>query len=531
MSMSFCLEREGSACASRVRFYRISPSPETPSARIVPDTIAPMASNAEQTVHQIQHDFHKLMASVTGPEAHAHTAYEVELTLFRRLVALGAALLRLCFGTRAALRPAEPITAPDGTRLTSHDQRPTTDYSVCGKVRFWRHDFTGPGQTGICPLDAALRVPARWYADLLREWAAYGTTDESSRESQTVLERILGLSLSIPALETSLVDAARAVPTCSDQPPALPPPVTVGTILVVPADGTGVPMVQPSTDTPAVRLGKGHKRTKKKEAVVTGLYTMAPYQRTPQDVVAALLQEPDRPALAARPVPMGKARPATLDGQAVAMTRLVQRVAPRDALSIQHRVALTDGAEALQQQVLSHFPQHTLVLDIIHVTEYLWDTANALRGETHPGRTPWVRTHLEQVLAGQTDTVLTALTAEANDPMRTETQRRAILRTVGYYQRNRPSMRYAAYLACGWPIGTGVVEGACGHLVKDRMEQSGMRWTKAGAQAVLDLRAVRINGHWDAYWQFHRQQQHQRVYGTSAPVPELAEAQGLELAA
>jgi len=348
-----------------------------------------MASNAEQTVHQIPHDCQNLMASVTGPEAHAHTAYEVERTLFRRLVALGAALLRLCFVTRAALRPAEPITAPDGTRLTSHEQRPTTDYSVFGNGRFWRHDFTGPGQTGICPLDAALSVPARCYADLLREWAAYGTTDESDRESQTVLERILGLSLSLQALDTSLVDAARAVTTFSDQPPTLPPPVPVGTTLVVQADGKGVPMVQPSTDTPAVRLGKGQKRTKKQAAVVTGLYTMAPYQRTPQDVVAALLQEPDRPALAACPVPIGKERPATLDGKAVAMTRLVQRVAPRDALSIQHRVALTDGAEALPQQLLSHLPHHPLVLDILHATASLWDTANALLGETHPGRTPY----------------------------------------------------------------------------------------------------------------------------------------------
>ena len=490
-----------------------------------------MASNAEQTVHQIQHDFQNLMAYVTGPEAHVHSAYEVERTLFRRLLALGAALLRLFFVTRAASRPAEPITTPDGIRLTYHDQRPTTYYSVFGKVRFWRHYFTGLGETGICPLDAELSLPARCYSDLLREWAAYGTTDESYRESQTVLERILGLSLSVQALETSLVDAASDVTAFYDHPPALPPPVTVGTILVVQADGKGVPMVQPSTDTPSVRLGKGQKRTKKKEAVVTGLYTIAPYQRTPQDVVAALLQEPDRPVLPARPVPIGKELHATLDGKAVAMTRLVQRVAQRDVLSIQHRVALTDGAEALQQQLLSHFPHHTLVLDIIHATEYLWDTANALLGESHLGRTAWVRTHLEQVLAGQTDTVLAALAAEANDPMHTETQRRAVLRTVGYYQRNRPYMRYDVYLARGWPIGTGVVEGACGHLVKDRMEQSGMRWTKTGAQAVLDLRAVRLNGHWDAYWQLHRQRQHQRVYGTSTPVPEIAEGQGLELAA
>jgi hypothetical protein len=76
-----------------------------------------------------------------------------------------------------------------------------------------------------------------------------------------------------------------------------------------------------------------------------------------------------------------------------------------------------------------------------------------------------------------------------------------------------------------------VVEGACRHLVKDRMEQSGMRWTKGGAQGVLDLRAVRLNGHWEAYWQFHRQQHHQRLYGQSTPALASAEAQALGLAA
>jgi hypothetical protein len=91
-------------------------------------------------------------------------------------------------------------------------------------------------------------------------------------------------------------------------------------------------------------------------------------------------------------------------------------------------------------------------------------------------------------------------------------------------------MHYDEYLARGSPMGTGVVEGACGHLVKDRMEQSGMGWTKGGAQAVLDLRAVRLNGHWEAYGRFHRHQQPQRLYGP-ALVPALAEARALELAA
>jgi hypothetical protein len=91
-------------------------------------------------------------------------------------------------------------------------------------------------------------------------------------------------------------------------------------------------------------------------------------------------------------------------------------------------------------------------------------------------------------------------------------------------------MHYDHYLAQGWPIGTGVVEGACGHLVKDRMEQSGMRWTPDGAQAILDLRAVRLNGDWDTYWQFHRQQQHQRLYGMASP-STAPEAQVLQMAA
>ena len=490
-----------------------------------------MTSNSDEIVQQVQHEFQTLLAYVTGPDAGAQSAYTVELTLFRRLLALGAALLRLFFVRRAAVRPAEPVTAPDGTRLTSHDQRPTTYYSVFGKVRFWRHAFTAPGQEGICPLDAELSLPARCYSDLLREWAVYGTTDESYRESQTVLERILGLSLSVQALETCVTEAGEDMPTFYEQPADPTAPVPGGTILVVQADGKGVPMVQPPTQPPPVRLGKGQKRGRKKEAVVTGLYSVSPYPRTPQEVVAALLQDPGRPEPAARPRPEGKELRATLAGKAVAMRCLAQRVAQREGPHIQQRVALTDGAEALQQQVVSHFPAYTLVLDIIHATEYLWDTANALLGETHPQRPAWVRAYLEPLLAGQTDAVITALEAEAQDPMCTGTQRQAVQRTVGYYHRNRPSMHDDAYLAHGWPIGTGVVEGACGHLVKDRMEPSGMRWTKGGAQAVLDLRAVRLNGHWDTYWQFHRQQQHQRVYGQSAPAPALAETRALEWAA
>jgi hypothetical protein len=134
--------------------------------------------------------------------------------------------------------------------------------------------------------------------------------------------------------------------------PVAPPPASpADTILVVQADGTGVPMVQPPPMPSPVRLGKGQKRTKKKEAVVTALDTIAPYHRTPQEVVAALLDD-EHPTSAARPVPVGKELRATLEGKAVAMAHLGRRVAQREGPHLQPRVALTDGAEALPQQVV-----------------------------------------------------------------------------------------------------------------------------------------------------------------------------------
>lgn len=492
-----------------------------------------MSFNSEPIVQQVQTDFHNLIAYVTGPQARAQTAYAVELTLFRRVLALGAALLRLFLLTRAAERPAAPIAQATHQPIPYHDRRPIHYTSVFGPLVFARHYFYASDAAGICPLDADLSLPPTCHSDLLREWAADGFTDGTYRASSTTIERILGLTLGSQALETMAQLDALDVAAFYDQVLDPSPSSLPATVLVAQADGKGIPMVQPTADRNPVRLGKGQKRTKKKEAIVTSLYSIAPYVRTPQEVLAALLHEcEEQPADArARPTPVRKELRASLDGKQAAIGKLAERAALREGRQIRSRVALTDGAEALQEQMLSQLPSYSLVLDIIHATEYLWESANAVLGETNLARTAWVRQHLLLLLEGRTDAVIAALEVAASAPDLTATQVQVLRKTLGYYQRNRSYMRYDQYLAQGWPIGTGVVEGACRHLVKDRMEQAGMRWTKAGAQAVLDLRAVRLTGDWEAYWQFHRHKQHERLYGAAPALPDRVEAQVLQRAA
>jgi hypothetical protein len=284
-----------------------------------------------------------------------------------------------------------------------------------------------------------------------------------------------------------------------------------GPILVVQADGKGVPLVRPAGDEPKVRRGKGDKKTRKKEAVTVAVYTIAPYGRTPQEVTAALFRE--KPPQVNRPAPQHKQVFASLDGKAAALRRLARWAAKREGPHIRQRVALTDGAPALQSQMRQHLPSFPLVLDIIHVVEHLWAAGTALFGETDPHREPWVKAQTLQILTSHTPAVINLLEAKARSLSPDSQAAKTLWREAGYLQRNLPFMDYAHYLKNGWPIGTGVVEGTCRHLVKDRMELSGMRWTVAGAEALLALRAVNENGDWEAFHQFRRQRRHKQLYG------------------
>ncbi|MFZ0664170.1 MAG: hypothetical protein WAM97_00330 [Acidimicrobiales bacterium] len=173
---------------------------------------------------------------------------------------------------------------------------------------------------------------------------------------------------------------------------------------------------------------------------------------------------------------------------------------------------VTDGERALQRRVTATFEDVTLVLDLLHVLEKLWDAAHALHREGSPEAEDFVRQRALRILSGQVSGVVQGLRQMVTKRNLKGPKAKTILGVASYYYNNRSRMRYHEYLANGWPIASGCVEGACKNLVRDRFERSGMRWTPDMAEAMLRLRATYLSGDLDDYWAFHVQQDQQRLH-------------------
>jgi hypothetical protein len=489
-----------------------------------------MTSNSKEIIQDIRQEFEMLLEFVNGEAAQQATADQIERGLFKLLLTMGAKLLTLFFVMRSEACCRMSLQRADGQRLEYERDSKRSYYSIFGKLSLWRPYFYQAGLGGELPLDAELGLGEDRYSDLLREISDYLGVYNVYHKTSEILFRLLGLKLSIGAIESNLAEDATQVEAYYAQKPA-PDLAEEAEILVVQADGKGVPMVLEAPSEPPVRLGKGQKRGRKKEAVVTTIYTIAPKPRTPQQVLDSFFHSP--PTDAARkksspsPKPQHKQIWATLAGKETALARLAQQVAAREGPHLQHRVALCDGFEPLQTRLKSQFPEFTLILDFIHADEYLWAVANSLLGETDPERERWMAEQTLHLLSGQTQQVITAFQQMAQDEQYTAKQRAQLEKTAAYFQRNLPYMDYQRYLTQGWPIASGVIEGACRHFVKDRCELSGMRWTPAGVENLLRLRAVAENGDWDEYHLFRKQQRQSRLYAQPYPQQLPVELQAL----
>ncbi|MFC1960275.1 ISKra4 family transposase [Chloroflexota bacterium] len=473
-----------------------------------------IAQNARMT-------FEELFELVSGEASQNKTAHEIEEQLWWGVLTLGQQLLQTFFTTQEAVEEPGAVYEANGLSYPYRGQRQRTYISLFGKVTVRRAYYWRKGESCQYPLDEALSLPERCYSDWVQARLSELSMNMPYDDAVDLFAKWLRVMIPKGSLEQINDDHAVEVRAYYEGREA-PETAADDTILVVSADGKGIPMTRQDSPPPEARRGKGKKKTAKKEATVTALHTIAPYERCADDIIQALVPDysVEEPSLSARPTPTGKQLWGTLAGQQPAFEHLVTQVERRDSEQLAHRVALTDGNRGLQRRVQQDLPDFTLIVDVIHVTEYLWKAANVLLGETHPLRDLWVQDALRCLLTDQFDSLLNHLSYQL--PGLSKRKQTDLKKVMNYLHNNRGYMNYQAYLAQGYPIGTGVIEGACRHLVKDRFERTGMHWSKSGAQVMLDLRATHLNGDWVSFQRFRRHQVHKQRYGSTHPdvVPE-----------
>lgn len=489
-----------------------------------------MAFNSQEIIQDLRAEFEQLLDFVIGEQARTAKADSIERGLFKMLLSLGAKLLQLFFTMRSEVCSRQAVQSKSGQELLYHRDTVRVYFSIFNKVFIERPYFYKQGVGARTPLDAELGLGDDSYSDLLREITEYlAVYHVYGGQNAGFLERLFGFSLSTRALQQNVAEDAESVEAYYAQ--KLPPcPESEAEILVIQADGKGVPMVLEEDEVAEaqMRLGKGQKHGHKKEAIVTTVYTIQAAPRTPTDVIASFFKE-NQPEKSRKKdsKPQNKHIWATLDGKDMALSRLTKQVALREGAHILHRVALCDGCEALQSRIVLQFQDFSLILDFVHANEYLWDVANSLLGETSEQRLEWVKSRTLQILSGQTVQVIAEFRQIAKNKKTKVAQRKQLHKTANYFERNLPYMNYPTYLSKGYPIASGAIEGACRHFVKDRFELSGMRWLQTGAENLLRLRAVAENEDWDAYYAYRREQRQLRLYGQPASNLQPIEAQAI----
>ena len=447
---------------------------------------------------------------------------ELERELFTQLLTLGHTLLGAFVAAAGDGDEGKTVERNERTLRRSAAKHPRRYVSIFGVLSIKRFVYAArAGQHAeYRPLDARLGLPANDFSYVLVDWQQRMCLKDSFAEAVDSLDTLLGVAPSVRAAEHGNRCLARHAEAFRlAQPP--PDPTEEGEILVLTADGKGVPMRRPLEE--RVRRGprraKGEKANKKQMAYVAAVYSIAPFVRTADEVVDELLR---RARSKDRPQPEHKRVWAE-------MTRVEdgddctgrERLFVETAIELTHRdpdrqkpiVCLMDGEAGLWNMQREWAPRAIGILDLFHVLERLWHAAYCFHREQSPEAEAFVTHRLRMLLAGKVGYVIGGLRRLLKQHGLTGERRRTLAAAIRYFGNNRDHMRYDEYLAAGYPIGSGVAEGACRHVVKDRLERTGMRWTTQGAQALLHLRAIYLNGDWDHYIESHIQTEQATQYG------------------
>jgi hypothetical protein len=477
--------------------------------------------------------FAALAGELAGPAAAGLTASGLEELLDERGREVLRQLLQDHFDLRKIREEQQarehpgPAQGPDGitrSRLeTGHGRLLAT---LFGTVTVTRCAWRKPGAGNWRPADAALSLPAGRHSHTLAKLACLEAARGSFDGAHAAVTRRCGKVIGKRQIEESVVHAAADIPAFYAS--RIPEPCTPSALVVLSADGKGVVMrpgaLRAATAKAAVKLGKlrtrlsaGEKPNRKRMAALVTVYDAEPAKRCPHDVIAppggrAGAREPRAGPKALARWLAGSVRKDPADMIAAAF----DEAEARDPQRLRTWVVLVDGAdhqlalirtEAARRGVTVH-----IVVDIIHVLEYLWGAAWSFHPAGDPAAEDWVAARALTVLAGDSDRAAAGITAEADAAGLEGSRRSGADACVRYLGNKREFLRYDQALAAGWPIATGVIEGACRHLIADRLNLGGARWGLDGAEAILTLRAVISNGDFEEYWRFRLAREHQRLY-------------------
>jgi hypothetical protein len=376
----------------------------------------------------------------------------------------------------------------------------------------WVYAQREKAKVEFAPTDQRLQLPASEVSYLLQEWDQLLGVEQAFGQVREVIKTILRLSQSVDTLERTNQQMAEAAPVFRDSQG----PVDLaqeGELLVVSEDNKGIPMVRPVEAKPAgAHRTKGEKANKKQMACIGCVYSVDRHERTPEALVATLFRDPDRPQQQP-PQAQNKRYWAELSrerddeavrGQDLVFAHLQAEIATRRQPG-QWLVHRCDGQASLETDRHTYLPEdaHTVdILDLMHVLPRVWEAAHVFHAEKSDETSAFVRHHLTRILHGDIGNVLASWRRKATCRGLVGAKKKALRALCAFLEKNKHRMRYDEYLRLGCPVATGVIEGACRHVIKDRMERAGMRWQIPGAQAMLNLRTIYTNADWTAFQDF-----------------------------
>jgi hypothetical protein len=488
-----------------------------------------------------QEQFYSIINQLRSDQALRMTHSEVEQIIEVEGRELLRRMLQGHLDERSPGEVSEPVVDCEGNTHTHCRVHSRSLKSIFGLVTIVREGYGGLGLESLHPLDAELNLPPEIYSHTLQRMVAETIAKESYDETIDSTSNRTGVMVSKRQAEESAKRSAQDFDFFYEEQRAASASEVKATseILVISVDGKGVPMrksdLREATRKAAEerkprlihRRSKGEKSKSKRMGTVAAVYTIEPFVRTPEQIVREF--QPVHEPTPVRPRPEDKRVWASVKHPPEAIIdQAFEEAERRDPKHKKQCVALVDGNET-QLALLEVAAQYygiklTIILDIVHVLGYLWSAAWVLHKEGDPAAQAWVSKRLLEILRGRSSQVAAGMTRSATLRGLSARQRAPIDRCANYLLKYSDFLHYDEYLAAGYPIATGVIEGACRYLVKDRMEITGARWSLEGAEAVLRLRALRASGDFDEYWQFHLQQEYQRNHashyaGGNAPPP------------